>query len=353
MPLPDRALRVGILGAGWVAGARHFPAYRKHPDAAVVAVCDRHLDRATRFAATRAIPYATDQLGAFLAQDLDLVSVCTPPFAHSDQAIAALGAGCHVFMEKPMAMTPADAGAIAAAAQASGRLLCVSHNFWFARSIRRLRRAIASGEAGPIQSVVGVQASSPRRRLPSWYGRLPAGLFFDESPHLLYLIAGLLGNLRLLCATAVGNDPGAEQPVRSVHAMLSSPLAPATVSMTFEAPVSEWHLIVVCERRVLLADLFRDIGVVLGSDRAHKALDIIKTSASVGAQHAVGVATSGLDLVRRRQDWGHQTLIWQVIDAVRTGKPSPVPVEDSLNVVRTTDTILRAIDQPASPQPRG
>jgi hypothetical protein len=153
----------------------------------------------------------------------------------------------------------------------------------------------------------------------------------------------MLGDLNLVSATAVGNEPGAEQPVRSVHAVLSSAVAPATVTMTFETPVSEWHLIVVCEKRILMADLFRDISVVLGPDGAHGAADILRTSAMAGWQHMAGFAASGARLVAGRQHWGHETLIDRVIAAVQHGRPSPVPVEDSLKVVRVTDGILQAI----------
>jgi scyllo-inositol 2-dehydrogenase (NADP+) len=339
----DRSLRVGILGTGWVAGDRHYPVYKKHPHTEVVAVCDRRLDRGKQFAGEREIPFVTDSISDFLDQDLDLVSICTPPFAHRDEAITVLTAGCNVFMEKPMAMTLADAEAIAEAGRTSGKLLCISHNFLFSRSMQRLRRVIDSGEAGRIQFVMGVQASSPQRRLPTWYGTLPAGLFFDESPHLLYLIAGLLGETKLVCATAEPNTPGAVQPVRSVHAVLASDVAPATVTMTFETPVSEWHLIVVCERRVLMADLFRDISIVIGPDAAHGALDILKTSMRAGVQHVAGFAGSGVRVAGSRQYWGHDVLISNVIDAVRHGQPSPVPIEDSLKVVKVTDAILDAI----------
>lgn len=343
MRAPDRVLRVGILGTGWVAGARHVPAYKAHPNARLVAVCDRSLARAQRFAREHGIPNATTSLAEFLGQGLDLVSICTPPFAHREQATAALEAGCHVFMEKPMAMTVADAEAIAAASARTERLLCISHNFLFSRSIQRIRRVIESGEAGPIQFVIGFQASSPRRRLPTWYGVLPAGLFFDESPHLLYLIAGLLGDLHVASVNAVSNPPGSEQPVRSVHAVLTSATAPAAMTMTFDAPLSEWHLIIVCRHRVLMADLFRDISIVLGPDGTHGPVDIMKTSALASLQHLAGFAASGTRLVAGRQHWGHQTLIGSVIAAVLYSRPSPVPVEDALKVVRVTDEILRAI----------
>jgi predicted dehydrogenase len=342
VPAPDRTLRVGILGAGWVAGDRHVPAYRRHPAVELVAVYDHVRRSADSFADAHDIPFATHSLDAFLDYGLDLVSICTPPFAHHTEAVAALRAGCHVFLEKPMAMNVAEAEAIAGAARAAGRLLCVSHNFLFSRAMRRLRRVLDSGEAGAVRFVVGLQASSPHRRLPAWYGDLPAGLFFDESPHLLYLMGALLGDLRVVSATTTPGAPGSAQPVGSLHAALASERAPATLTMIFEAPLSEWHLIVVCRERVLLADLFRDISVVLGRDGEHKARDILTTSAAVGGQHLAGFLSSGARYTARRQHWGHQTLIHAMVDAVLRDGASPVPIEEALRVVRVTEDILRA-----------
>lgn len=133
------------------------------------------------------------------------------------------------------------------------------------------------------------------------------------------------------------------QPVSSIQALLQSPVAPATLSMTFDAPVSEWYLLVTCQRRVLLVDLFRDISVVLSSDGGHRAHEILKTSLSAGLQHLRGTISTGLRIARHRQSWGHTDLIERMVDAVRTGADSPVPVSDSLQVARVMDDIVSAI----------
>ena len=312
-----------------------------------MAVHDRHLGRAQALARTCGAAFATDSWDAFLAQSPELVSICTPPATHAAQALDALGAGSHVFLEKPMAMTLDSAQAIAAAAEANARLLCVSHNFLFSRSMRRLLGVIESGEAGAIEHVAGFQASSPKRRLPSWYSELPGGLFFDESPHLLYLLGALLGDLRVEWADARPSAPGIAQPLRSLHAVLSSGAAPATLTMLFDAPLSEWHLAVVCTRRLLLVDLFRDISVVLGPDDRHRARDILRSSMSGSAQHWLGVLSSGTRIAARRQSWGHDRLIRETIRAARDGAASPVPVADALRVVRLTEEILQALGRPA------
>src|SRR5262245_19041098 len=109
-------LRVGVIGAGWVAVDRHVPAYRAHPHADVVALYDRQVDRARDAAAKLKIPNAVSDVQTLFDVGVDIVSICTPPWTHPALSIAASRAGAHVFTEKPMAMNEGDACAMADAA---------------------------------------------------------------------------------------------------------------------------------------------------------------------------------------------------------------------------------------------
>ena len=343
MPSPNiDEFRVGIVGAGWVAGARHLPGLLGVPGVRLAVVCDRRLETARRLASRGGSPtaIATTSLDEVIAAKPRLVSVCTPPFVRKDIAVALLDAGIPVFLEKPMAMNEAEALEIADASKRSDTLVCVSHNFLFSRSMQRVERALRSGKVGAVQQVIAVQTSSPRRRLPSWYPSLPAGLLFDESPHLLYLIHSVIGDAAVMAVNTVPYVGDSDQPVRSLQAILASDVAPAIVSMTFAAPVSEWHLLIVTERAVLAVDLFRDISVIVGSDGSHRGKDILATSLGALSQHAAGVVSSASRIAAKRQSWGHFKLIEEVIEAVKSGNPSPVPIEDSLRVVRTLDRLV-------------
>src|SRR2546421_243221 len=77
------------------------------------------------------------------------------------------------------------------------------------RGYRRSARAL-----GKITGIDAVQLGNPRRRLPEWYEELPLGLFYDESPHLLYLMQSIAGPLRLARAIAVPSRRGLATPAR-------------------------------------------------------------------------------------------------------------------------------------------
>ncbi len=327
-----RELRVGVAGAGWVARNRHIPALDACPRARVVAVYDRDVRRA-RSAAEEFGVAAVDTVEGLLGQGLDAVSVCTSPWSHAEIAVAALEADLHVLVEKPMALDLSEATAMAESAKRAGRLLCVSHNFLFSRSVRKAERLLA-GEK--LSYGLGLQVSSDRRRLPSWYRELPGGLFLDESPHLFYTLQHFLGRLDVEGVRTLGDAASPD----GVEIWLRGPRGPGQVTMVFAAPVSEWHVGLVGAERVVGIDLFRDIAVQARSDGAHRAGDVFRTSLALAGGHGAGFVSSGMRLATGRQFWGHDELVRLFVDAALYGGASPVDLADALNVVRVTDEVL-------------
>jgi predicted dehydrogenase len=95
-------VRVGIVGVG-LAGRFHYDAYAMIPQAEVVAVASKHLERAEEFARKRGIPDAYDDYRRLLERkDIHLIDVCTPNYLHKQICIEAAQAGKHIVCEKPM-----------------------------------------------------------------------------------------------------------------------------------------------------------------------------------------------------------------------------------------------------------
>ena len=331
-------IRAGIIGAGWVGTARHLPALQRATGVELVAIYDRTVERAREHATEGVL--ATDDLDAFFDQGLDLVAICTSPWSHAEYTHMALGHGAHVFCEKPMTLELAEAEGMVAAAQAADRILCVSHNFLWSDAMIKARRLLA--EAGDLRYVSGLQLSSEERRLPTWYQDLPGGLLFDEIPHMLYILDDILGS-DLVVEDVRADWAGRDSEPQSCDVRLRGNLGPAQLTMVFSSPISEWHVTSVAERNVVDVDLFRDVVIATGSDGAHLAKDVLGTSARVAGQHLLGFAQAGLRLARKRQYWGHDRLVQEVVDAIAEGRPSPVPGSNALSVVRSTDAIIAGL----------
>lgn len=333
-------LRVAVAGAGWVAEARHVPTILARTDADLIGIYDRSIDRARALARSAGRPggpqvKATADFQELLSEAPDIVHVTSSPWSHSDLTIAALGAGAHVFCEKPMAMDLTQAQLMVSTAGAANRLLCVSHNFLYSDAMGRARRMLAGA---PVDYVLGLQLSADSRRLPDWYRELPAGLLFDEIPHMLYTLGDLLGgNLELDHVRGRFDESGHP---RTVELLVTGASGPGQVTMNFASPVSEWHVIISSRSKLVDLDLFRDIAVGIAPDGEHGSIDIARSSLAAVSGHVAGFARAGARWVRHHQFWGHDVLIGAFYDAVRGRGASPVDAADALGVVALTDALL-------------
>ena len=117
--LDVRPIRVGIVGCGRIADAHVEQA--RAVGAEVVAVCDREPLMARQLADRLGIEHRHDDLAAMLAaHDLDVVHITTPPAPHPELVATAVDAGCHVFVEKPIAVDAVAAGQIVDRARRAG-----------------------------------------------------------------------------------------------------------------------------------------------------------------------------------------------------------------------------------------
>jgi scyllo-inositol 2-dehydrogenase (NADP+) len=335
------AVRVGMIGTGWVAQARHIPSFAGHSDVQIVGIYDRHLEHAQRVADKLPSARPVADLDELFALGPDLISIATPPWSHAELAVTAFEHGAHVFTEKPMAMNTAEARAMVAASERANRMLCVSHNFVFSRAVARGQRFLADSA---VHYVAGVQLSSLERRLPSWYQELPGGLLFDEVPHLLYLLDHFIGPMvveHVRFRGSAGSEPRAAE-------VLLGGTAPGQITMVFGAPVSEWQVVVTGDRGVVALDLFRDIAVRVRPDGAHRAGDILKTSVKAVVGHTAGFVASGTRLALHRTFWGHDVLIHRFVDATLGRGPMPVTTDQALRVVGIAERLVDELSEVAA-----
>jgi scyllo-inositol 2-dehydrogenase (NADP+) len=336
-------LDVVATGAGWVTGHRHIPAVKRSGRARVLGVIDSHPDRAVDAARRHRLPHSGDTLNAPWAERATAFTVGVSPAAHFDTVSALLDRGKHVLMEKPMCLTVADGERLARQAKEKGLTLAVVHNFQFARSVRRVQDWLATGRWGRVTGLQAFQWSSPARRLPSWYETLPLGLFYDESPHLLYLLRAFGGPLTLRRASMVRSAAGRVTPHQIVAEFDAGPL-PATLLMNFEAPVSEWQLVVMAEGGLAVIDLFRDIAVFVPHDGRHEARNVVRSSAGLVGGHLRGFLASGLRLVSGRLLYGNQEVVRRFFDAIEGVAPlRDIAPDDALDVLRAQHAILDAV----------
>lgn len=143
-------VRVAVIGCGSISKYRHIPEYASHDNVELVAFVDPVIERAQQFA-DKYDAKAYADLETMLAEvKPDAVSVCTPNALHAPMAITAANAGVHALVEKPMAVTDAEAAAMVEAASKNGVKLMVGHNQRFMPPHVKAKQILASGILGKV-----------------------------------------------------------------------------------------------------------------------------------------------------------------------------------------------------------
>jgi len=150
-----------VIGLGWF-GEFHAETIVGVPNLELAALCTRTPDRLKALGEKFGVKKTFTDYRELLADPgIDAVSICTMWDQHTEPAIAALEAGKHVFLEKPIASTVADARKIMAAARTSQGILFIGHIVRFNPRYRMAREAVAAGRIGKIVAL------SSRRNIPA------------------------------------------------------------------------------------------------------------------------------------------------------------------------------------------
>ncbi|MBU4201344.1 MAG: Gfo/Idh/MocA family oxidoreductase [Verrucomicrobia bacterium] len=201
----NKTVRIGFIGAGGIA-CWQAEQLKKIQGAQVVAAADVSDIALEKFKKQYNPPHVFKDWKQLLAMpDLDAVSVCTPNKMHCLPTLAALKAGKHVLVEKPMAMNANEAKAMVDAARKAKRLLQIGFQWRFTPAAQLLRKRVASGSFGDI---LYVRCQALRRRgIPSWgvFGRKDlqgGGPMIDIGVHILEMAHFIIGAPKPVSASA-------------------------------------------------------------------------------------------------------------------------------------------------------
>ena len=141
-----------IVGCGSI-GERHLRCFQR-TDRARITACDLSLELRQRMAAVYGVPTVTDADGAITSGEFDAAVICTPAHAHVSLATAALAAGCHVLIEKPLSTSLTGIDGLIAARDRSGQQAAVAYVYHVFPFLTAARAFLARGELGPVLQVV-------------------------------------------------------------------------------------------------------------------------------------------------------------------------------------------------------
>lgn len=191
-------VRYGLIGYGKVAQL-HAQAIRDSSSGTLVAVCGRNDGRRDEFAEKWGIASRKNVVDMVALDHIDAVIISTPHPQHHENAIEAFAAGCHVLVEKPMALTEAECTSMILAAERAGKVLSVvSQRRWYP-SAMRIREAIDSGKLGipsiGFATILGWRDEEYYKSDP-WRGTWESeggGVCINQAPHQFDLLHWFMG----------------------------------------------------------------------------------------------------------------------------------------------------------------
>jgi len=197
-------LKVAVIGVGSISGC-HLKAYQNNPDVELYAVCDINQERANskgKAYGVSKIYYSYQE--ALADPEIDAVSICTWNNVHAEISIAALDAGKHVLVEKPLCKTVEEALEIEAAVKRSGKTLQVGFVRRYDSNVQMLRKFSESGDFGEIYYA---KASTIRRlgNPGGWFAdveRSGGGPLIDIGVHIIDLCWYMMGKPKVKSVSA-------------------------------------------------------------------------------------------------------------------------------------------------------
>lgn len=188
--------QVAVIGLGDVASKRHLPVLTNHPQLKITAAADLDAGRARASAREFSIPLVSaDPLTIIQSPDTEIVALLTPPFTHAQLACAALEAGKHVLVEKPLTIDVGEAEALTARADRAGTKLLVGFNLRHHPVIQAAHKMVRAGQLGALRSAATFLGNTRVRNTGDAWRREPAhggDVFFEYGVHHFDILRYLL-----------------------------------------------------------------------------------------------------------------------------------------------------------------
>ncbi|MGH9879955.1 MAG: Gfo/Idh/MocA family protein [Pyrinomonadaceae bacterium] len=325
-------IRVGVIGYGYW-GPNLVRNFMEAPGSTVAAVCDLRLERLVqlhrRYPALKAVSEARE---IFDDPSIDAIVVATPVSSHFDLAMAALKAGKHVLVEKPLAANSELGQKLIEEATKRERVLMVDHTFLYTGAVRKIKELIASNALGEIYYYDAV--------------RVNLGLFqhdvnviWDLAIHDLSIIDYVLPTRAIaVSATGISNIPGQPENVAYITLFFANPQI-AHVHVNWLTPVKVRHTLIGGSEKMILYDDLDPSEKVKIYDKG------VTVSQSPEAVYEMLVSYRSGDMWAPRLDAAEalQTEALHFIDCIENNKRPETDGQAGLRLVRIVEAAERSL----------
>jgi len=338
--------RAGLIGAGHIS--RYHVAALRRAGVEIVGLCDIDAARA-KVTAEAVGAKAFTSPAELAAAGANVLHVLTPPDTHCQVALEALALGCHLLVEKPLAVDVEECRRIESMAVEKGLRVCVNHSLLYDPQVRRALGAVRSGKLSRVISVDILRSSAYP---PYGGGLLPpqsrsAGYpFRDLGVHALYLLETFLGPIEAVQADwkSLGGDPNLVFDEWRAQVQCRDGIGQFQLSWNVRPLQSQ--IIVQGTKGVLRADLFLMFQALRSATRLPNAAERVVNALADSLQPLVDLPCSIWGVLRKKMlpYHGLQDLVKEFYRTLSDHEPVPVSVKDATRIVKWTEHVARAAE---------
>lgn len=349
----------GLIGCGGAGTNRHLPAVQANPRTSLRGVCDLDEERAVSVADDNDAASYTDAEAMIESEELDAVSVATPPHSHRDVLGSIVEMECDILVEKPFTPTVDDAQQILGQATPN-QVITEVNNQLFKPVVRRAAATVERGEIGTVRQVYTHSSLANLDHFleshPDWITSIPGSVFGENLPHWIYLTRQFMGDTCNVDVEVFNSETHSRIDFDEVVAQLRGEDASGQIRIVVDATSSNF-VVVVGDEGSLIVDLDNRVSYI--SKSTTSAVDVLQNnllnSTNIAQQTLKRAISHGITVGLRK--WGSANNIsltdkayetdghYQQITEVVTGDDLTVERSDILNNIYTYQHIVSAIDE--------
>lgn len=355
--MDNKILKVALVGGGEF-GKEHISALKELESIEIVGVCDQDRIRAEALTRTIKNAQAYQSLDELLQQERpNVVHVLTPPVTHADIAIRAMEAGCHVIVEKPMALTTVEADRMIEIARKNNVMLATDHNYLFNPCIIKARQLVQRGEIGRVIHVNGFYgmpgAADDYRGIAGrshWAWRLPGSAFTNFYPHMIYLAEEFAPGDLSVAGVTFGQELNDNGLPTELCVLLKGENASATLVISMQIQPYAKYIDIYGTKGIIHADLANEVctlhRVLRAPGMISKVLYNLEESSQLAAYTITNTTKVLLGLIKRNP--GLRNHLKAFYEALQNGTALPVSGVDGRKMIRVMEATWKELPESVS-----
>jgi 2-alkyl-3-oxoalkanoate reductase len=337
-------MRVAIIGSGQIARL-HGSLILRQTRAEIVGIADPDITRAKALAAVLKVSqFYQDAKVMIDEQGPDVVHILAPPRHHAELSVMAMTQGCHVLVEKPMALTMADAEKMVKVARETKMHLCVDHNMVFGDLIQQAISLTSKGLIGDVVSVEACYLYDPRRypaileegaEYCHWSYQLNGGPLQDQMPHPASLVMEFIHEIKEVKWLGQNRGVLPEGWQDEIRVLVKSDRVIGCISISLSEKPDTFSLVIKGTKGTLDIDLFTNILTLQKKSGLPRAVARGLSGSQLTLQYLRGSLANISKLATGHIDKsnGIGPLIARFYESIRNGGAVPVSLDKSLRVV--------------------